>query len=174
MCYYTIGGKNTHIVSSSWWWAQNCPKHVEYIISAINHSVVSSWFFFSMHMEVNYRQKTSICSWNREVFVSKDSCNCLNLWHSKQYCWGHIFIFYLVHRFMTNRSCVCISHLHNVDALQWADTLSQDAYQSSIEKFHKIRKCCWQTLAIPAHLHVTKHCTCLKNFYQFWFVKSCS
>ena len=43
---HTIGGNNTHIVSSSWWCAWKCPKHVEHIISAINHSVASSWFFF--------------------------------------------------------------------------------------------------------------------------------
>ena len=29
----------------------NCPKHVEHIISAINHSVASSRFFFSTHMQ---------------------------------------------------------------------------------------------------------------------------
>jgi len=39
---HTIGGNNTHIVSSSWWWAQNCPKHVERITSAINDSVASN------------------------------------------------------------------------------------------------------------------------------------
>jgi len=41
---HTICGNNTHIVSSSWWWAQMCPKHVESFISAIKHSVTSSWF----------------------------------------------------------------------------------------------------------------------------------
>ena len=35
---------NASTVSSSWWWAYKCPKHVEQIISAINHSVASSWF----------------------------------------------------------------------------------------------------------------------------------
>jgi len=56
LCYYHIWcvtpwllvvgicGNNTSIVSSSWWWAYKCPKHVEQITSAINHSVVSSWF----------------------------------------------------------------------------------------------------------------------------------
>jgi len=44
---HTIGGNNTHIVSSSWWWTYKYPKHVENIISAIKHSVTSSWFFFS-------------------------------------------------------------------------------------------------------------------------------
>ena len=29
--------------SSSWWWAYKCPKHVEQIIIAINHSIASSW-----------------------------------------------------------------------------------------------------------------------------------
>ena len=48
---HTIGGNNTHIVSSSWRWALRCPKHVERIIIAMNHSVASSWFFFSTHMQ---------------------------------------------------------------------------------------------------------------------------
>jgi len=33
----------TSIISSSWWWACKCPKHVEQIISAIKHSVASVW-----------------------------------------------------------------------------------------------------------------------------------
>jgi len=41
---HTIHGNNTNIVSSSWWWAYKCPKHVEQIIRAIMHSVASSWF----------------------------------------------------------------------------------------------------------------------------------
>ena len=49
--HITTGGSNTHIVPSSWWWAYKCLKHVEHIISAINHSVVSSWFSFSTHMQ---------------------------------------------------------------------------------------------------------------------------
>ena len=41
---HTICGNNTSIVSSSWWWARECPKHVEQIISAIKHSVATSCF----------------------------------------------------------------------------------------------------------------------------------
>jgi len=41
---HTIYGNNTSIVSISWWWAYKCLKHVEQIISAIRHSVASSWF----------------------------------------------------------------------------------------------------------------------------------
>ena len=41
---HTMCGNNTRIVSSSWWWAYKCPKHVEQIISAVKHSVASSWF----------------------------------------------------------------------------------------------------------------------------------
>ena len=41
---HTIWGNNTSTVSSSWWWAYKCPKHVEQIISAIKPSVTSSWF----------------------------------------------------------------------------------------------------------------------------------
>ena len=41
---HTICGNNTSIVSSSWWWAYEFPKHVERILIAIKHSVASSWF----------------------------------------------------------------------------------------------------------------------------------
>ena len=46
-----------------------CPKHVEHIISAINHSVTSSWFFFStcilcvnevLHFEIPITMKCRI------------------------------------------------------------------------------------------------------------------
>jgi len=40
---HTICGNNTSIVSSSWWWAYKCQKHFEQIISAIYHSIASSW-----------------------------------------------------------------------------------------------------------------------------------
>ena len=46
---HAIGVNNKHIVSSSWWWSLCCPKYVEHILSAINHSMASSWFFFSTH-----------------------------------------------------------------------------------------------------------------------------
>ena len=51
---HTIGGKYTHIVYSSWWWAKKCPKHVENIISAM-HTVTSSWFFFYTSKYLTYR-----------------------------------------------------------------------------------------------------------------------
>ena len=41
---HTICGNNRSIVSSSWWWAYKCPKHVEQITSAIKHSVASCCF----------------------------------------------------------------------------------------------------------------------------------
>jgi len=43
---HTICGNNTSIVSSSWWWAYKCPKHVEQIISAINQPFSSIQFVF--------------------------------------------------------------------------------------------------------------------------------
>ena len=39
---HTICVNNTSIDPSSWWWGHKCPKHIEQIISAINHSVASS------------------------------------------------------------------------------------------------------------------------------------
>jgi hypothetical protein len=41
----------TSIVSGSWWWAYECPKHVEQFIRTINHQVSSSWFFFSTYID---------------------------------------------------------------------------------------------------------------------------
>ena len=74
---HTIGGNNTHIVSSSWWWAQKCPKHVEYIISAIRHSVTSSWFFFSTHMQRCMDKHTS----------NKPTVFTISAWHISRYGW---------------------------------------------------------------------------------------
>jgi len=54
---HTICGNNTSIVSSSWWWAYKCPIHVEQIISAINHSVASSWF---SSLRLYYNARTNI------------------------------------------------------------------------------------------------------------------
>jgi len=54
---HTISGNTTSIVSSSWWWAYECPKHVEHIISAIKHSVASSWF---SSLRLYYDARTNI------------------------------------------------------------------------------------------------------------------
>jgi len=54
---HTICGNNTSIVSSSWWWAYKCPKHVEQIISAIKHSAASSWF---SSLRLYYDARTNI------------------------------------------------------------------------------------------------------------------
>jgi len=60
---HTICGNNTSIVSNSWWWAYNCPNHVEQTTSLINHSVASSWFSFlsiitNCLFKFNYISKT--------------------------------------------------------------------------------------------------------------------
>ena len=44
-------------LSSSWWWAYKCPKHVEQIISAIKHSVAFSWF---SSLRLYYDARTNI------------------------------------------------------------------------------------------------------------------
>jgi len=54
---HTICGNNTSIVSSSWRWAYECPKHVEQIIIAIKHSVTSSWF---SSLRLYYDARTNI------------------------------------------------------------------------------------------------------------------
>jgi hypothetical protein len=42
--HYTPHVVSRSIVSSSWWWAYKCPKHVEQVTSSINHWVATSWF----------------------------------------------------------------------------------------------------------------------------------
>jgi hypothetical protein len=71
---HTICGNNKSIVSRSWWWAYKCPKHVEQIISAINHSVASSWFFFSTHVQRCTDKHTSnfcVCLFNGAVATTQ-------------------------------------------------------------------------------------------------------
>jgi hypothetical protein len=76
---HTICVNNTSIVSSSWWRAYKCPKHVEQITSAIKHSAASSWFsslrlsssgfwcqFFSHVCRQScllYNELSRICAW---------------------------------------------------------------------------------------------------------------
>jgi len=62
---YTTCGNNTSIVSSSWWWACKCRKHVEQIISAIKHSVASSWF---SSLRLYYDARTNIHQRIRVIF----------------------------------------------------------------------------------------------------------
>ena len=54
---HVICSNKTSIVSSSWWWAYKCPKHVEQIKSAIKHSVESSWF---SSLRLYYDARTNI------------------------------------------------------------------------------------------------------------------
>jgi len=63
------------ILSSSWWWAKWCPKHVEQAIrSAIKSSVASSWHFISTHQaKVSENECSHLVQQNMEIncaFVS--------------------------------------------------------------------------------------------------------
>ena len=62
---HTIGSNNTHMVSSSWWWAQKCPKHVEHIISSIKYSVASSllYAYATMHGQTHIKKASSLNCW---------------------------------------------------------------------------------------------------------------
>ena len=64
MALYTIRCNNTSIVSSSWWWAYECPKHVEQIIIAIKHSVASSWF---SSLRLYYDARTNVYQIDTEM-----------------------------------------------------------------------------------------------------------
>jgi hypothetical protein len=79
---HTICGNNTSIVSSSWWWACKCPKHVEQIISAIKHSVASSWFS-SLRLKIRLsRCGRTICvnqGWRRVVWQRRLGLYCFHL-----------------------------------------------------------------------------------------------
>jgi len=69
---HTICGNNTSIVSSSWRWAYKCPKHVEQIISAVKHSVTSSWFssllFYTFHHVYKTQSVNDLYSKGRCLF----------------------------------------------------------------------------------------------------------
>ena len=67
---HTICGNNTSIVSSSWWWARKCPKHVEHIISAIKHSVATSWF-------------SSLCLYFIMIYTIRTEISSTRSWYSE-------------------------------------------------------------------------------------------
>jgi len=73
---HTICGNNTSIVSSSWWWAYKCPKHVQQITSAINHSVASSWF---SSLRLYYDARTNIHTVQREECFVRQRCPLLTV-----------------------------------------------------------------------------------------------
>ena len=86
---HTICGNNRSTVSSSWWWTYKCPKHVEQIISAIKHSVASSWFSlyaYTTIYTVKHTSKTrSLCSVVTKVcdFSTASEVSALNLPRNK-------------------------------------------------------------------------------------------
>ena len=95
---HTIGGNNTHIVLSSWWWTLKCQKHVECIISAIKHSVTSSWFFFSTHMQRCMDKHTSNAISCLKIYVLPSIFS--RIIHFHVYCrftvtYCHIFLYFL-------------------------------------------------------------------------------
>jgi len=78
---HTICGNTTNIVSSSWWWAYKCPKHVEQIVRAINHSVASSWFFLLYACTTMHGQtyiKFSLCRCEMGNGSSQASVCCIS------------------------------------------------------------------------------------------------
>jgi len=82
---HTTWGNNTSIVSSSWWWAFKCPKHVEQIISAIKHSVASSWLSY---LRLYYDARTNI----HQIYIKNIHCTLLMKWMKK------------------DGKCMCIQH----------------------------------------------------------------
>jgi len=74
---HTICGNNTSIVSSSWWRAYKCPKHVEQIISAIKHLAVSRWFSsLRLYNDARINSQTSVHELNSFLkVVRKPKCS---------------------------------------------------------------------------------------------------
>ena len=72
---HTICGNKTSIVSRSWWWTYECPKHVEQIINAIKRSVAYSWFdavrFRKLVWSYRHRMTGNFCVVLREEHPSK-------------------------------------------------------------------------------------------------------
>ena len=85
---------NTSIVSSSWWWAYKCPKHVEQITSVINVSVASSWFSslrIYSDARTDIHQISTLVSWRGKIrygvsFVQRNYKKEQN-WRHFWYCW---------------------------------------------------------------------------------------
>jgi len=71
---------NTSIVSSSWWWAYKCPKHVEQVISAIRHSIASNGGFFSTLIQRctdKHTSKSATCLGTHCTIVRENSLSFL-------------------------------------------------------------------------------------------------
>ena len=73
---HTICGNNTSIVSSSWWWAYKCLKHVEQIIIVIKPSVASSWFS-SLRLYYNAGTNIHQIYWNYLDRKTKNNEKCV-------------------------------------------------------------------------------------------------
>jgi len=89
---HTMCVNNTSIVSSSWWWAYKCLKHVEQIISAIKHSVASSWFS-SLCFCYCFRLPVHIKEWILPFSYNAHFCSILRLF---------MFVMYLFTSLLTD------------------------------------------------------------------------
>ena len=70
--------RSHHSVVSSWWWAWNCPKHVEQFIKRNNvlYNVTSSWFCY-LHLNPMVYSSVSQPLWDRgpvnDFFIRRKS-----------------------------------------------------------------------------------------------------
>ena len=69
---HTLCGNNTSIVSSSWWWAYKCPKHVEQIIIAIiqYHLVCFLLYAYTVTVLLTRSQISEISIWIANLLLS--------------------------------------------------------------------------------------------------------
>ena len=114
---HTICGNNTSVVSSFWWRAYKCPKHVEQIIIAIKHSVASSRF---SSLRLYYDARTNIHQTHLAVFIPNLCFVCIVKYC--MYCtWVLKFIVcFLRHILAGIRVCI---YLFGVWAYVWAYAL---------------------------------------------------
>ena len=102
-------------VSSSWWWAWWCPKHVEQTIrSAIETSVASSWHFISTYHQqfLNLRWQFK-CKTDGTEMPATDTRN-LSLCCTNSVQLHDKFLFHK--RFVTLKMCLCLIESH---AIKW-------------------------------------------------------
>ena len=83
---HTICSNNASIVSSSWWWAYKCPKHVEQIINTILNSVESNWISSLLLLRITFVNHILVQSVGNKLVYESCLCRC-NIW---QHVWKNL------------------------------------------------------------------------------------
>jgi hypothetical protein len=127
---------NKSIVSSSWWWAYECPKHVEQIIRSINYWVASSWFssprISNNSVHIKHFPRSVSHKWRRYSGM----CHCVTGWAVPNISEDHsAFIFkgQAVQNLDLNSSCLEERHTMFLKMVRTHSTKDTVSYPSRSE-----------------------------------------